>query len=164
MPVAENLAPCLCYFTSSSPQHANNKNSPATSLMAKPLCAFNLSAAYKLVFPVFSSSWLETPRECVPVCQGWSLVHLVERIAFLCLLDFWNLAIRGEQDKFLQPKEIRELRVCRRKTQDNISGFCKIPLVLTKANGPLLTFVINPCFWQTGGADWGLGCHSNWTS
>lgn len=58
--------------------------------MAKLLCAFNLSAAYRLVFPVFSSSWLETSRERVPVCQGWTLVRLEERIAFLCLPDFWN--------------------------------------------------------------------------
>ena len=49
----------------------DDANPPAESLKAELLVLFtSLDATSQLVFPVFSSSGLETPEERVLVCQG----------------------------------------------------------------------------------------------
>lgn len=62
---------------------------------------------------------------------GMSGLPLENRVAFLPLSDFWNSD--EIKNKSLKLKREKRAESCRGKSQDSVSGFCKILLVLTKA-------------------------------
>lgn len=59
-------------------------------------------------------------------------MHLEKRVAFLpCLIS--RIKLSDEKKNSLKLKREKRAESCRDKSKDSVSGFCKIPVVLTKA-------------------------------